>query len=45
MSLQPAVAAIVGLILLGQRLSLAEWAGIGCVAVASAGAASVNDAS
>ncbi|MBO0819726.1 MAG: EamA family transporter [Nocardiopsaceae bacterium] len=40
MSLQPAVAAVVGLLLLRQRLSLAEWAGIGCVAVASAGAAS-----
>lgn len=39
MSLQPAVAALIGLAMLGQRLSAAEWAGIGCVVVASAGAA------
>ena len=39
MSLQPAVAALVGLAMLGQRLSLAEWAGICCVVVASGGAA------
>jgi inner membrane transporter RhtA len=39
MSLEPAVAALVGLVMLGQSLSLAEWAAIGCVTVASAGAA------
>jgi cytochrome c oxidase assembly protein subunit 15 len=39
MSLQPAVAAVIGLLLLSQRLSPAEWAGVACVAVASAGAA------
>lgn len=39
MSLQPAVAALIGLAMLGQRLSLAEWAGICCVVAASAGAA------
>jgi inner membrane transporter RhtA len=39
MSLQPAVAALIGLVMLSQRLSVAEWAGIGCVVVASAGAA------
>lgn len=39
MSMQPAVAALIGLLLLSQRLSLAEWAGICCVAVASGGAA------
>ena len=39
MSVQPAVAALIGLALLGQRLSLAEWAGVCCVAAASAGAA------
>jgi inner membrane transporter RhtA len=39
MSMQPAVAALVGLVLLSQRLSLAEWAGICCVMVASGGAA------
>jgi inner membrane transporter RhtA len=39
MSLLPAVAALIGLIMLRQRLGLAEWAGIGCVVLASAGAA------
>jgi inner membrane transporter RhtA len=39
MSVQPAVAALIGLALLGQRLSPAEWAGICCVMAASAGAA------
>jgi inner membrane transporter RhtA len=40
MSVQPAVAALIGLAVLGQRLSPAEWAGVCCVAAASAGAAS-----
>ena len=39
MSVQPAVAALIGLAMLGQRLSLPEWGGICCVVVASAGAA------
>jgi len=39
MSLQPAVAALIGLVMLGQRLSVAEWLGICCVVAASAGAA------
>jgi inner membrane transporter RhtA len=39
MSVQPAVAALIGLALLGQHLPAAEWAGIGCVVAASAGAA------
>ncbi|HVT66850.1 MAG TPA: EamA family transporter, partial [Trebonia sp.] len=39
MSVQPAVAALIGLALLGQRLPAAEWAGICCVTAASAGAA------
>jgi len=39
MSLEPAVAALVGLVLLGQSLAGREWAAIGCVVVASAGAA------
>lgn len=39
MSMQPAVAALVGLTLLGQRLRPAEWAGIACVVAASGGAA------
>jgi inner membrane transporter RhtA len=39
MSVQPAVAALIGLAVLGQRLSASDWAGIGCVVAASAGAA------
>jgi inner membrane transporter RhtA len=39
MSVQPAIAALIGLALLDQHLSAAEWAGICCVAAASAGAA------
>jgi inner membrane transporter RhtA len=38
MSLQPAVAALIGLTLLSQRLSPAEWVGICCVVTASAAA-------
>jgi len=39
MSLEPAVAALVGLVLLGQSLAAREWLAIGCVMVACAGAA------
>ena len=39
MSMEPAVAALIGVILLGQRLSLPEWAAVGCVMAACAGAA------
>jgi len=39
MSLEPAVAALVGLVLLSQALSGWQWVAIGCVTVASAGAA------
>jgi inner membrane transporter RhtA len=39
MSLEPAVAALIGLIMLGQRLSVVEWVAIGCVMIACAGAA------
>jgi inner membrane transporter RhtA len=39
MSLEPAVAALVGLVLLSEALAPREWAAIGCVIVASAGAA------
>jgi len=39
MSVQPAVAALIGLIVLRQHLSAAEWTGIACVVAASAGAA------
>ena len=39
MSVQPAVAALIGLVVLAQHLIPAEWAGIACVVAASAGAA------
>jgi inner membrane transporter RhtA len=39
MSLEPAVAALVGLLLLGERLAVRQWAAIICVIIASAGAA------
>jgi inner membrane transporter RhtA len=39
MSLEPAVAALIGLVMLGQRLSAVEWFAIGCVIAACAGAA------
>jgi inner membrane transporter RhtA len=39
MSLEPAVAALIGLVLLGQHLSVVEWLAIGCVMIACAGAA------
>jgi inner membrane transporter RhtA len=37
MSLEPAVAALVGLLILGEVLDVREWAAIGCVVVASLG--------
>ena len=37
-SLAPAVAALIGLILLSESLAAREWAAVGCVVVASAGA-------
>jgi inner membrane transporter RhtA len=39
MSLEPAVAALVGLVLLGQSLAARQWLAIGCVMAACAGAA------
>jgi inner membrane transporter RhtA len=39
MSLEPAVAAFAGLVLLHQALAPREWAAVGCVVIASAGAA------
>jgi inner membrane transporter RhtA len=39
MSLEPAVAALIGLVLLSQSLAATEWAAVGCVMVACAGAA------
>ncbi|HEY6492812.1 MAG TPA: EamA family transporter [Trebonia sp.] len=44
MSVQPAVAALIGLLFLSQSLSPAEWAGIACVVAASAGAARASAA-
>jgi inner membrane transporter RhtA len=43
MSLEPAVAALVGLVLLSESLAAREWAAIGCVIVACAGAARGGD--
>jgi len=39
MSVEPAIAALIGLVLLGQRLTLPEWAAVVCVVIASIGAA------
>jgi inner membrane transporter RhtA len=39
MSLEPAGAALIGLVLLNQQLSVVEWLAIGCVMIACAGAA------
>ncbi len=39
MSLEPAVAALAGLVILGQALAPRQWLAVGCVMVASAGAA------
>jgi inner membrane transporter RhtA len=38
MSLEPAVAALIGLLMLNQHLSLLEWLAIACVIIACAGA-------
>ncbi|WP_330229055.1 EamA family transporter [Nocardia sp. NBC_00508] len=38
MSLEPAVAAVAGLVVLGQVMNLGQWAGVACVVAASAGA-------
>lgn len=38
MSLEPAVAALAGLMILGERLGAAQWVAVGCVVVASMGA-------
>ena len=39
MSLEPAVAALIGLALLGQHLTAGEWTAVGCVVAACTGAA------
>lgn len=38
MSLEPAVAALAGLLVLGERLGVLQWVAIGCVVLASVGA-------
>ena len=38
MSLEPAVAAVAGLVLLGEHLAPAQWVAVGCVVIASVGA-------
>jgi inner membrane transporter RhtA len=38
MSLEPAAAALVGLLLLGEQLSATQWGAVACVSAASAGA-------
>jgi inner membrane transporter RhtA len=37
MSLEPAAAALAGLVLLGEQLGVVEWLAIACVVAASAG--------
>jgi len=39
LSLDPAVAALIGLAVLGERLSLLQWAAVGLIVAASAGSA------
>ncbi|WP_164010992.1 threonine/homoserine exporter RhtA [Pyxidicoccus trucidator] len=39
MSLEPAIAAVSGLVILGEQLALVQWVAIGCVILASAGSA------
>ena len=44
MSLDPALAAAAGLLLLGERLSWLQWTAIGCIVIASAGSAASHKA-
>ena len=44
MSIDPALAAASGLVLLGERLSWLQWAAIGCIVLASAGSATTHQA-
>jgi inner membrane transporter RhtA len=44
MSLEPAIAALAGLVLLGEALAPREWAAVGCVMLACAGAARAGGA-
>ncbi|MFI4889785.1 MAG: EamA family transporter [Steroidobacterales bacterium] len=42
MSMDPALAAASGLVLLGERLTWVQWAAIGCIVLASAGSAATH---
>jgi inner membrane transporter RhtA len=42
MSIEPAMAAVSGLLFLGQHLQAHEWVAVGCVMVASVGATSLG---
>jgi inner membrane transporter RhtA len=44
MSLDPALAAVSGLFLLGERLSFMQWSAIGCIVLASAGSSATHRA-
>jgi inner membrane transporter RhtA len=43
MSLEPAVAALAGLVVLGQELAVRDWIAIGLVVIASAGASTLDE--
>jgi inner membrane transporter RhtA len=44
MSLDPALAAASGLVLLGEQLSWLQWTAIACIVLASAGSAATHQA-
>jgi inner membrane transporter RhtA len=43
MSLEPAAAALIGVVMLSQSLALTQWLAIACVTIATAGAALGSD--
>jgi len=43
MSLNPALGAVAGLVILGEMLSLVQWAAIASIVAASAGSASTRE--
>jgi inner membrane transporter RhtA len=43
MSLEPAVAALAGLVILSQELAVRDWIAIGLVVIASAGASTLDE--
>jgi inner membrane transporter RhtA len=44
MSLDPALAAVAGLVMLGEHLALVQWLAIGCIVAASAGSSAYHGA-